>query len=66
MLPILVQSVSIICGKNLFMARDYYIGNVRYHRKNPIVLMFLPNNHAGNKLRKAECLVLRHPVMLTE
>jgi hypothetical protein len=34
--------------------------------ENPIGLMFLPNNHAGNKFRQAECLVLRHPVMLAE
>jgi hypothetical protein len=42
------------------------IGNVRYHRKNPIVMMSLLNLHAGNKFCSPEGLVLCHPVMLAE
>ncbi len=45
--PILVQT---FCGKNLLILRDsIFEMSVRYHRKNPALMMFLPNKHAGNK-----------------
>jgi hypothetical protein len=52
-------------GENFSELSDT-IGNVRYHRKNPIVMMSLLNMHAGNKFRSPEGLVLCHPVMLAE
>jgi hypothetical protein len=49
--PVLVQSVIVNLWQKSVHGKGYYTGNVRYHRKNPIVLMFLPNNPAGNKFR---------------
>jgi hypothetical protein len=49
--PVLVESVIVILWQKSVHGKGYYTGNVRYHRKNPIVLMFLPNNPAGNKFR---------------
>ncbi len=49
--PVLVHSVIVILWQKSVHGKGYYIGNVRYHRKNPIVMMFLPNNPAGNKFR---------------
>jgi hypothetical protein len=42
------------------------IGNVRYHRKDSVVLMYLQNKSAENKFRQPEGLVLCHPIMLAE
>jgi hypothetical protein len=42
------------------------IGNVRYHRKDSVVLMYLQNTPAGNKFRQPEGLVLCHPFRLAE
>jgi hypothetical protein len=49
--PILGHSVIVILWQKSVNGKRYYIGNVRYHWKNPIVLMILPNNPAGNKFR---------------
>ncbi len=49
--PVLVHSVIVILWQKSVHGKGYYIGNVRYHRKNPIGLMFLPNKPAGNKFR---------------
>jgi hypothetical protein len=46
--PVLVHSVIVILWQKSVDGKGYFIGN---HRKNPIVLMFLPNNPAGNKFR---------------
>ncbi len=42
------------------------IGNVRYHWKDSVVMMYLHNKPAGNKFRQPEGLVLCHPSMLAE
>ncbi len=41
-------------------------GNVRYHRKDSGVMMYLQIKPAGNKFRQPEGLVLCHPTMLAE
>jgi hypothetical protein len=53
-------------GEENFSEMSDIIGNVRYHRKNPMVMMSLLNIHAENKFRSPEGLVLCHPVMLAE
>jgi hypothetical protein len=42
------------------------IGNVRYHRKDSVVMMYLQIKAAGNKFRQPEGLVLCHPIILAE
>jgi hypothetical protein len=42
------------------------IGNIRYHRKDSVVIMYLQIKPAGNKFRQPEGLVLCHPIMLAE
>ncbi len=64
--PKLVQTVAAILLQKSVHSEGFYTGNVRYHRKTPFMMMFLPIEHAGNKLRLPECLVLRHPVRLAE
>ncbi len=53
-------------GEENFSEMSDINGNVRYHWKNPIVMMSLLNIHAENKFRLPEGLVLCHLVMLAE
>jgi hypothetical protein len=50
------DSLLAILWQNPFMSED--IGIFRYHRKNSVVVMYLLNEHAGNKFRYPEGLVL--------
>jgi hypothetical protein len=57
------------CCKNLSIARgerNNNIGNVRYHRKDSVVMIYLQNKHAGNKFCQPEGLVLCHPIRLAD
>jgi hypothetical protein len=42
------------------------IANVRYHRKDAVVMMYLQNKPAGNNFHQPEGLALCHPIMLAE
>jgi hypothetical protein len=50
-LCVLVEIVAAILWQKSVHADGFYTGNVRYHRKNPFMMMFLLIEHAGNNLR---------------
>jgi hypothetical protein len=49
MKPVHAESIFAILWQIPFMSDDN--GNVRYHRKNSVVTMYLFNEHPGNKFR---------------